>query len=809
MCDVENYMCSDKGLFMPLVNEYTWNVGARAFIYLLGLLWSFLGVSIVADMFMEAIEMITSKKQKLKIPDTTSETGYTEVEILMWNGTVANLTLMALGSSAPEILLAIIEIVGNKFVAGALGPGTIVGSAAFNLFCITGLCVLSVPSPEVRKLDLIKVFAVTCTFSIFAYIWLIIILVVVTPDYVDLWEAFLTLLMFPAMVLIAYMADKDYCSKGKTKPSPEHLDLEALIEGKELPEGMEHANKRLVLEFVRKLRHEKGYNDKDLASLASYVLEKEKTHSIGWYRRNAIRQLTGSHKLTPSLDDKTKELLDTMLMSEDTRGSQTSFFAKPETTKKAIIEFAATSAAVLEKDGRVKLTIIRHGKLNNRVVFKVETVDGTAEAGSDYIEVKKSLIFEKNQTSQDLEIEIVDDNVWEPDEVFFVRLSLDSEEMENAELGKRAVSQVIILNDDEPGTIEFENPSFMFKESIGVARIPVKRVNGADGEIKANWQTKDISAVGGRDYEEKEGEIVFKHGEVEKHIEITINDDMEFEKDENFEVYLDKVSGGAQIGRLNRAVVTIVNDDEFDGFVSRIANLTNANLDALRLQRDTWGKKFKEAMNVNGGDIENAAVFDYVMHFFTFGWKLIFAFIPPPTIWGGWLCFVVSLVFIGALTAVIGDLASIFGCLVGLEDAVTAITFVALGTSLPDTFASRTAALNEKNADNAIGNVTGSNGVNVFLGLGFPWVLAAIYWTAKGTSFEVPAGNLGFSVTIFTVLAVAVVILLMLRRYVPLFGGELGGPTGPKVVSGIVMVGCWLLYVILSSLQTYGHIKGF
>ncbi|VDN38211.1 unnamed protein product [Cylicostephanus goldi] len=48
-------------------------------------------------------------------------------EVKVWNPTVANLTLMALGSSAPEILLSIIEIIGNGFRAGDLGPGTIVG----------------------------------------------------------------------------------------------------------------------------------------------------------------------------------------------------------------------------------------------------------------------------------------------------------------------------------------------------------------------------------------------------------------------------------------------------------------------------------------------------------------------------------------------------------------------------------------------------------------------------------------------------------------------------------------------------------
>ena len=86
---------------------------------------------------------------------------------------------------------------------------------------------------------------------------------------------------------------------------------------------------------------------------------------------------------------------------------------------------------------------------------------------------------------------------------------------------------------------------------------------------------------------------------------------------------------------------------------------------------------------------------------------------------------------IGLLTMIVGDLAGIFGCLVGLDDAVTAITFVALGTSLPDLFASKQAALTEKTADNSIGNVTGSNSVNVFLGLGLPWTIAAIYWAAK------------------------------------------------------------------------------
>lgn len=86
-----------------------------------------------------------------------------------------------------------------------------------------------------------------------------------------------------------------------------------------------------------------------------------------------------------------------------------------------------------------------------------------------------------------------------------------------------------------------------------------------------------------------------------------------------------------------------------------------------------------------------------------------------------------ALTFIGTITAVVAEVATVLGCTVGLHPAVTAITLVAIGTSLPDTFASVTAAKSSEFADSAIGNVTGSNSVNVFVGLGLPWLISSIY----------------------------------------------------------------------------------
>merc|ERR1712107_6671 len=162
-----------------------------------------------------------------------------------------------------------------------------------------------------------------------------------------------------------------------------------------------------------------------------------------------------------------------------------------------------------------------------------------------------------------------------------------------------------------------------------------------------------------------------------------------------------------------------------------------------------------------------------------------------------------------------GDVAGLLGCVLDIPDEITAITFVALGTSLPDTFASKTAATQDPFADASIGNVTGSNSVNVFLGLGLPWMIGSIYWAAVGSdekwlgkygheswikgwedgAFVVEAGNLAFSVIVFTLCALACIALLGVRRLVV---GELGGPALSKYATGCFLVSLWFIYVGLS-----------
>ena len=73
--------------------------------------------------------------------------------------------------------------------------------------------------------------------------------------------------------------------------------------------------------------------------------------------------------------------------------------------------------------------------------------------------------------------------------------------------------------------------------------------------------------------------------------------------------------------------------------------------------------------------------------------------------------------------------------------------------------------------------------------------------------FEVPAGSLAFSVSVYTATALVALCLLMFRRSSSACGyAELGGPKGAGMVSVGVMIGLWFIYITMSSLQAYGVI---
>ncbi len=201
--------CFNSWLLLPA--EDLWPAPVRGILYTIAIFYLFLGIAIAADVFMLSIEMITSKKRVVVTYDYDKGESV-ETQVYVWNETVANLTLMALGSSAPEILIAVIETVTSLDDQGSQGLGTftIIGSAAYNLLVISAVCVLSVPSKTLKTVAEFGVFLVTSLWSMFAYLWLLVVLKWSSPNVVEIWEAILTLAFFPLLVISAWCQDKGW-----------------------------------------------------------------------------------------------------------------------------------------------------------------------------------------------------------------------------------------------------------------------------------------------------------------------------------------------------------------------------------------------------------------------------------------------------------------------------------------------------------------------------------------------------------------------------------------------------------------------
>ncbi|XP_035388654.1 sodium/calcium exchanger 1b isoform X2 [Electrophorus electricus] len=879
------------GVILPVWEPQNPSFGdkvARATVYFVALVYMFLGVSIIADRFMASIEVITSQEKEITIKKPNGETTTTTVRI--WNETVSNLTLMALGSSAPEILLSVIEVCGHNFYAGDLGPSTIVGSAAFNMFVIIGLCVYVVPDGEHRKVKHLRVFFVTAAWSIFAYLWLYLILAVISPGVVQVWEGLLTLFFFPICVVFAWIADRrllfyKYVYKryraGKQRgmiietegdrPLPPKVDIE--MDGKMLNSHAvdfldgtltldlddkdldEEEARRDMAKILKELKQK--HPDKEvehLIELANYQVLSQQQKSRAFYRCQATRLMTGAGNiLKKHAADQARKAVSMHEVRSDTG----------ENDPICKVFFDPGSYQCLENCGTVAVNVVRRGgDLNQMVSVEFRTEDGTANAGSDYEFTEGTVVFKSGETQKEIRVGIIDDDIFEEDENFHIHLSNvrilhEGTEAETTEanhvetiatLGMPSTATVTIFDDDHAGIFTFEEPVTHISESVGVMEVKVLRTSGARGVVRVPYRTMEGTAKGAsEDFEDTHGVLEFQNDEIFKTIKIRIIDDEEYEKNKSFFLEIgdpqlietdekkeeqkaegeDEALTGQEeeerriaemgkptLGEHVKLEIIIEESYEFKNTVDKLIKKTNL---ALLVGTNSWRDQFIEAITVSAGEDDDdeecgeeklPSCFDYVMHFLTVFWKVLFAFVPPTDYWNGWACFVVSILMIGVLTGFIGDLASHFGCTVGLKDSVTAVVFVALGTSVPDTFASKVAAIQDQYADASIGNVTGSNAVNVFLGIGVAWSIAAIYHQSRGREFRVEPGNLAFSVTLFTIFAFICVATLMYRRR-PDIGGELGGPRTAKALTTMLFVSLWLLYILFSSLEAYCHIKGF
>jgi len=657
--------------------EYTWDPGFRGFLYAVGLIWSFFGVAILSDAFMAGIETITGQTKQVTVKDQDGKD--VTIEELVWNPAVANLTLLALGSSAPEIMMSCIEIAASEGYFGAVGAPTIVGSAAFNLFVIIGLCMLAIPEGETRKIDGIPTFILTATFSVLAYLWVCVIVLWSSPNIILVWEALVTFLMMPVLTILVYAADQGYFSFG-TKVAPEEQQAD------QTPDGIERTGSTGSMTSRPQL---------SAAAQANKDMANYRHAAKGGFMGGGAR---GNDKKLEHLKQDEEEA---------------------HAAGMPVFMLESDKISVLETVGMARLVVMRLGVTDVEATVNFETKDGTAQRGLQFEYLSGSLEFAKGDTEHEIFIKIIHDEKFNDDLSFTLNLTVPDGQ---AKLGRINSSEITIIDMDGPGIFEWSETTVQKHKSTD-SKVPIliERNKGATGEVAVRVKTVDGTAKAGQHFEEIDEDKIFKANVASKPVRIKL---MQFEKPpdspedyrvsffvELHEAEKDKAQG-ATVGEVTRIEVSVLHCVEEE-----------------EEEKLTWTDQFRQALSVNGGeDTESAGCVDLTMHYISITWKILAATVPPTHIWNGWATFGVSLMLVGITTGIIGDIATVFSCIVGMDNEIAGIFLVALGTSLPDTFASLLAIKGDDNADNAVGNVTGSNAVNVFLGLGMPWLAATIYW---------------------------------------------------------------------------------
>jgi solute carrier family 8 (sodium/calcium exchanger) len=377
--------CCPGGMF---VGDIPRNPGL-AIVWILILCWIFMGVALGAEVFMTAIEVVTAKELSKRTPDGKV------YHVAVWNATVANLTLMALGSSAPEILLSIIEVLNLNFNAGDLGPSTIVGSAAFNLMVITAVCIVCLPEGEKRTLNQFGVFLTTASYSIIAYIWLYIIVLAWTPEVVTVAEGAITCVLMIILIGQAYAADKYQEKQTQAKKYKGVGGVKGVSKG-EAAAAIKAAN--LPKDATPMQIHQ--------ALEEELMPPKSKLH----YRKQAI----GLAKNPPGNATKVMPEIEDMDGGRAKRVDANMADSPPPTNDPdaaGMIMWAKPTYEVMESGGSVTVEVVRVGGTKGEVSCSYTTKNQKAVAGKDFKACDGTLTWADGATDKkEIPIEIYDDD---------------------------------------------------------------------------------------------------------------------------------------------------------------------------------------------------------------------------------------------------------------------------------------------------------------------------------------------------------------------------------------------------------------
>ena len=423
-----------------------------------------------------------------------------------------------MGSSSPEILLSIVEsaITINQ-PAGQIGPACIIGSGTYNLFGIIAVCNIALPPGVIKKILHVKVFAWTTTWSIWSHLWLWIAYKKITPEVIDIWEAFITLGMFPIFVFTTWLIDTrgwpwHWFSKSK------HVSHQPLFDSKDLPTTLPPLPFQAVVEIGEdgepifddgtqylnapepEISDEAAVADKttltaplndiemqqnqtrsspppeNVVNNPAYASDPHHPHptndrsvsgrplpmtatkrkSVLYYRHLAVQLTSGTgHHQAHAKSLMESKAIDPISVVKEDVDEVLAGLAQDKTPHVPKILLKSSVLSVLESKGEARVQVLRlHGDKNSTIHVKYTCKDDTALAGLDYQLSEGTLVMGPGEDSKDIVVKILDDDMSEPDVHFEVQiLSAEVLGASKNEVKILRKSTMITIVDDDDGGI--------------------------------------------------------------------------------------------------------------------------------------------------------------------------------------------------------------------------------------------------------------------------------------------------------------------------------------------------------------------
>ena len=266
----------------------------------------------------------------------------------------------------------------------------------------------------------------------------------------------------------------------------------------------------------------------------------------------------------------------------------------------------------VEGTGKMPITVVRQGSLVPPASVTIRTSDGSAVGGVDYTPTTVTLNFAAGEASKSFDVPVTNDTLMEAKESFYVSMS----NVVGAQQGSWSWSSYIVDDDvaATPGKFEFSAATYSVAENGGSLNVTITRVGGSAGTVTVQYRTLDGAtgqpsdqiAYAGSDYSSKSGTVTFAPGETTKTISIPITNDSRIEKNEFFTLELRNPAGGAALGTVAKAVVTIVEDDsaiEF-GTSNYVVNESAGYITITLIRKGSTAGSATVDLNISSGSAE-------------------------------------------------------------------------------------------------------------------------------------------------------------------------------------------------------------